>query len=60
MLGIVGTAATSAFSKYLREAEKGIHAGTLVTKFHERVEELEMKLSQMKVQDLTALSREIV
>lgn len=60
MLGIVGTAATSSFSKYLREAEKGIHAGTLVTKFHERVEELEMKLSQMKVQDLTALSREIV
>ena len=60
MLGIVGTAATSSFMKYLRESEKGIHAGALITKFHERVEEFETKLSQMKVQDIVALNREII
>ena len=60
LLGIVGTGATSSFSKYLRENNKGIHAGTLITKFHERREEFENKIVNMNVQDLVALNREIV
>jgi hypothetical protein len=59
MLGIVGTTAVSAFGKDLREAEKGVHAGTIITKFHEQVEKIEMKLQSMNVQDIIALNREI-
>jgi len=44
----------------LRETEKGIHVGTLITKFHERIEEFEMKLSKMNVQDIIALNREVI
>lgn len=58
--GVIGTVATSSFSKYIREFEKGIQAGVLITRFHERVEEFEMKLSKMNVQDIIALNREII
>lgn len=60
LLGIIGTTATSSFAKYLREAEKGIHAGTLITKYNERKEEFEMRLSRMNVQDIIALNREVI
>jgi len=60
MLGIVGVSATSSFMKYLRETEKGIHAGILITQFHVHVEEFEEKLSRMNVQDLIALNKEII
>lgn len=60
LIGIVGTKATSKFLSYMREADKGIHVGTLITKFKERREEFELKLSLMNIQDIISLNREII
>ncbi|MBL8026112.1 MAG: AAA family ATPase [Fibrobacteres bacterium] len=60
LMGIVGTSATSKFLSYMRENDKGIHVGTLITKFKERREEFELKLSKMNIQDVISLNREII
>lgn len=60
LIGIIGTSATAKFLSYLRENDKGIHVGTLITKFKERREEFELKLSTMNMQDVVSLNREIV
>lgn len=56
LLGIVGTSATSAFGKYLKEANTGIHAGSLITKYNAKMEAI---LLTMNTQDFVALNREI-
>jgi len=60
LLGIVGTSATSSFAKYIRENNKGVPAGSIITKWHERKDEFEDKIANMNVQDLCALNREVV
>lgn len=57
MLGIVGTSATSAFAKYLKEVNTGIHAGSLITRYTKKMEQT---LKTMNTQDFVALNREIV
>lgn len=57
MLGIVGERSVSAFSKYLREKKNGVHVGTMITNFNDKIKS---SLLAMSVQDFVNLNREII
>lgn len=60
LMGIVGAGSTALFMRHLREMEKGLRAGLLITQFKERREEFEMKLKRMSVPDIIAMNRELI
>lgn len=55
-LGIIGSAATSAFLKFVKEEGKGLHAGKIVTDWSQAIE---AKLMTMGMQEIVNLNREI-